>query len=136
MVHFIHQVTSIHSHSVLILLSNVKKVTRSSFNLHFTPDDGLWFRPKYPITSSITLFIQPTPFVQLPSGSKDKNLATYNNCFKCTILIVLDVPSHLALALFAKPARMYTKITLSSTRTFLNIVFFIVLLTKINTSLY
>ena len=28
---------------------------------HFTPDDGLWFSPKYLITSNITLFIQPPP---------------------------------------------------------------------------
>ena len=27
--------------------------TRSSFNFNFTPDDGLWFRPKYRITSNI-----------------------------------------------------------------------------------
>ena len=48
------------SYSVLIWLFNVK-VPRCSFNFHFTPDDGLWFRPKYRISSYITLFIQPPP---------------------------------------------------------------------------
>ena len=64
------------------------KVTRSSINFHFTPDDGLWFRPKYRITSNITsLFIQPLPFLQLLSGSNRKKLATYIKFFIYNLLL-------------------------------------------------
>ena len=44
---------------------------RSSFNFHFTPDNGLWFRPKYRITSNITSIIQPS-LLQLISVSNRK----------------------------------------------------------------
>ena len=74
------------SYSILIWLSNVK-VTRSSFNFRFTPDDGLWFRPKYRITLNITLFIQPLPLLQLLSGSNRKKLSTYIRICTCRKLL-------------------------------------------------
>ena len=80
--YYLHQFIS---YSVLIWLSNVK-VTRSSINFHFTPEDGLWFRPKYRITSNITLFIQPLPLLQLLSGSNRNKLATFINVLLCESL--------------------------------------------------
>ena len=67
---FTSLLTSIHF--ILKFISNVK-VTRSSINFRFTPDECLWFRPKYRITSNITLFIQPLPLLQLLSGLNRKN---------------------------------------------------------------